>query len=194
MCTACVHLAWAQMARKSFEQTHKWTESDFRQAHRHDTELRPQGQHNVAEPTDVASDLEYGNQMSPIEVSDLSQSDDSQWELLGNNLNYENNQLQRVKRHAGHSHAEEKHVEMNRNTEQYIEKIFKQFSNSDHEMNLVEFEKMMRQLGLDRIIENKQLNNAIHPEESSRGADSHANHSHDVHSNGTVSDHFKHKN
>lgn len=185
MCTACVHLAWAQMARKSLEQSHKWIESDIQQSHRHNTELRSQGQHRLAKPTNVASTTQYGNQIDPIEMNDSNQNDKNQWDLLGINKNYENNRLHRVKRHAGHSH-EEKHssVEMNQNTERYLEKIFKQFSNSDHEMNHIEFEHMMNQLGLDRIIASKQLNNAIYPEESSHGADSHVN---DVHSNGTVS-------
>lgn len=193
VCTACVHLAWAQMARNGIEQPHKWRDMDFRSAHRHNSELEPLDQHSMAESTDVASDLEYNNQMNPIEMNALQDDDQIAFDRLGNNIKFENNPIQRHKRHAGHSHEEE-HVDINPNTQQYIEKIFKKFSNSNDEMNLNEFENMMSELGLDRLIEGKQLNNAIHPEESSRSSSGGSsssntddNHSHDMHSNDTVS-------
>lgn len=181
------------MARNGAElPPHKWSESNIRQTHRHEAELRPQGRHYVPETNDntATSDLEYGYQTNPMEISDLNQMDGPEWELE-NNLNYENNQLQkRIKRHAGHSH-EETRVAMNRNTERFIEKLFKQFSNSDHDtMNLVEFERMMAHLGLDRLIEDKHLSNVIHSDESSKTADSFVNHQPDTHSNETVSKSF----
>lgn len=167
MCTVCVHLAWTQMA------------------HRQAFESRQPGQSDSNEPTNIASDLEYGNDEKPLENWDFSRND------LGNNQYYKSKRVDRVKRHAGHSHAphhDENHIEMNSNTERFIEKIFNQFSNGDQKtMNLIEFEKMMKQLGLVRLIDDNQLPNVIHPDEHSSTDNGHVDHSHDAHSNETVS-------
>lgn len=201
VCTTCVHLACAQMARKTPQL------SDFNQIHRHDIKLRPQGQQQrlVLEPAAQAaaaaaaaapaSDLEYGKQIKT--------------QLETNKQNFEINQLHRNKRHAGHSHAVTdaasnnriNHIEVNPNIAHFIEKLFEQFSNGDSKtMNLIEFEKLVKHLGLDRLIDDKQLNNLIHPsDENSSNSDSnvgstqdndnnHGNNSPDTHSNDTVSE------
>lgn len=209
VCTTCVHLACAQMARKSPQL------SDFNQNHRHDIKLRPQGQQRqqrlvlgpaAQAPAAVAasaaaalSDLEYGKQIKQTQLENTKQ-------------NYEINQLHRIKRHAGHSHEASvnriNHIEVNPNIGHFIEKLFEQFSNGDSKtMNLIEFEKLMKHLGLDRLIDDKQLNNLIHATgggrdvngdggENRSNSDSnidsthHDNHEHntsDAHSNDTVS-------
>lgn len=201
VCTTCVHLACAQMARKTPQLF------DSNQIHRHDIKLRPQGQQQrlVVEPAAAAAaiaaaapgDLEYGKQIKQTQLGNIKQ-------------NYENNQLHRNKRHAGHSHGAVdaaaatnriNHIEVNPNIGHFIEKLFEQFTSGDSKtMNLIEFEKLMKHLGLDRLIDDKQLNNLIHPSSdasSSSSSDSsthdnshdhnHENHSPDAHSNDTVS-------
>lgn len=203
VCTTCVHLACAQMARKTPQP------SDFNQIHRHDIKLRPQGQQQqqqqqrlvlgtaAAAAAAASSDLDYGKQIKQTQLGNIKQ-------------NYEINQLHRTKRHAGHSHGSAdaaaaanriNHIEVNPSIGHFIEKLFAQFSDGDSKtMNLIEFEKMMKHLGLDRLIDDKQLNNLIHPTDdessSSRNSNSnvgsthdnnHENHSADAHSNDTVS-------
>lgn len=188
VCTACVHLAWAQMARKGAEQSpHVWSNLEFRQNHRHETvQLIPQDV--VAKTVDniAISDLDYEIRKNPMEISDLNELDiDPQQKLV----NIETNPLQpRHKRNAGHNHHEINHIEMNHNTERFIEKIFKQFSNSHDTMNLIEFEQMMVHLGLDRLIEDKHFNTVNSNSDGNSNMD--ANHSHDAHSNETVSIHM----
>lgn len=175
MCTACVHLAWSQMARKDFGQPHQWIETDSNNIH---LELRLQGQDGTVH---VPSDLKYGN-------SDHIRNE-LEWNLETREIN-EIDRLHRNKRHAGHSHShgnehkqDENHVEMNPNTDIFIKKLFKKFSNSDT-MNLVEFENMIKELRLDRLIVDDQLNNA------DKSGSNTVNPSHDEHSNGTVSEHI----
>lgn len=190
MCTVCVHLALTQMARKDLVQQHKWTATDFQPAHRQDFELRQNDQRDSNEPANIGSDLEYGNPENSLENSDFSRND-LEWNLGTNQYYASNNRVDRVKRHAGHSHGahhDENHIEMNSNTERFIEKIFNQFSNGDQKtMNLVEFEKMMKQLGLVRLIDDNQLTNVIQPDEISSTDNDHVDHSHDAHFNETVS-------
>lgn len=187
VCTTCVHLASAQKARKTPPL------SDFNQVHRHDIKLKPQGQQRpVLEPTQTAAKhLEYGNHIKA---------------QLGNNKrNDEINQLHRNKRHAGHSHEVTaaaaghsiNHIEVNPNVAHFIEKLFEQFSNGDSKtMNLIEFENLMKHLGLDRLIDNKQLNNLIHTSDESSSSNNGVGSIHDdnyesslpdTHSNDTVS-------
>lgn len=61
----------------------------------------------------------------------------------------------RSKRHASIQQTDNSNkLEMNSNTHEFIQKIFKQFGNSDDgTMNVVGFEKMLHQLGLDRMID-----------------------------------------
>lgn len=202
VCTTCVHLACAQMARKAAPQLF-----DSNQIHRHDIKLRPQGQQQrlAVEPAAATaavaaaapSDLEYGKQIKQTQLGNIKQ-------------NYENSPLHRNKRHAGHSHGGAdaanaaanriNHIEVNPNIGHFIEKLFEQFSNGDSKtMNLIEFEKLMKHLGLDRLIDDKQFNNLIHPSDASSSSNSdsnthdnnhdhnHENHSPDAHSNDTVS-------
>lgn len=197
VCTTCVHLACAQMARKTPQL------SDFNQIHRHDIKLRPQGQQQrlvlgpaakAAAPVAVAvapSDLEYGKQIKQTQLGNIKQ-------------NYEINQLHRTKRHAGHSHDggaaaatnRINHIEINPNIGHFIEKLFQQFSNGDSKtMNLIEFEKMMKHLGLDRLIDDQQLNNLIHPtddENSSSNSNSNIDSTHDNNNNNHDNNHENH--
>lgn len=191
VCTTCVHLACAQMVKKM-----PLLSESSNQIHRHDVKFRPQGQQQqqrlVIEPSNAQaaavaavapSDSDYGKQIKQTQLGNIKQ-------------NFDSNQLHRSKRHAGHSHggadtvAAANHIEVNPNIGLFIEKLFKQFSNGDSKtLNLIEFEKLMKHLGLDRLIEDKQLNNLIHPsDESSNNHDhSHENHPSDAHSNDTVS-------
>lgn len=193
VCTTCVHLACAELARK----TAHW--SDSSRIHRYDIKLRSQGQQRlpleppaaqVAEQA-AASNLDYRKQIET--------------ELVNNIQSYEINQIHRNKRHAGHSHeaaaaSQPNHIEVNRNAGHFIEKLFAQFSNGDSKtMNLIEFEKLMKHLGLVRLIDDTQLNNLIHPSDDERsshsdrnigsthGIDNHGINSPDTHSNDTVS-------
>lgn len=170
VCTACMHLAWSQMARtKGSNLQDKWIETDFMRSDRHRLDS---GQLDQS-ADQVASDLEYAN-------NEYSRND-IQWNLEHN----ENSQVHRIKRHAGHSHGtvhDDHSVEMNPNTDLFIRKIFQQFSNRDT-MNLVEFENMVKQLGLDRFIEDSQLVYKIPAEKGG----STPNPLHSDHSNETVS-------
>lgn len=193
VCTTCVHLACAQIARKTAQSL------DSNQIHRHDIRLRSQGQQQhlmlgpapkpVAAAAATASELDYGKQIKT--------------QLVNNKQNYEINQMHRNKRHAGHSHAvadnEMNHIDVNPNTGHFIEKLFEQFSNGDSKtMNLIEFEKLMKHLGLVRLIDDNQFNNLIHPSDehsshsdsnigSTHEIDNHGNKSPNTHSNDTVS-------
>lgn len=145
VCTACIHLAWAQML------------------HKHAVELKQQGQYS---PNHLANDFTYENRQNRL------QSDDE---------NRQSESVRRTRRHAGHSHADMHHDnEINTNTDRFIEKLFNEFSdNGDRTtMNLVQFDKMMKKLGLHRLIQDTQISS---PEGS---ADSHVS---DGHSNETVS-------
>lgn len=73
----------------------------------------------------------------------------------------------RRKRHAGgHSHHDEhidldSFVEINSNTQQFIQKLFHEFGDSEKEtMTVTGFERMVRRLGLDRLIEDHQMKSA----------------------------------
>lgn len=162
VCTACIHLAWAQSRKGS------GSESISMQTHR---------QHEGHS----SSDLNYKYQVNPID-----------------NSHYENDLVHRTKRHAGHSHANtaDKFVEMNPNTNAFIEKLFIEFTNGDREsMNLIQFENMMKTLKLDRFIEDNQLqqqqqHQLSHQQHSSsveKSSNSDENHHHHAHSNETVS-------
>lgn len=177
VCTACVHLAWAQMARKDLGQPHKWI--DVMQTH------RQQGQPDASESAaHVASDLEYGNQVNPIQSSNFNRNDLDA--IVENKIVYDNDKVYRNKRHAGHSHHDntENLVTMNPNTDAFIEKLFKEFTNGDRDtMNLIQFENMMKTLKLDRFIEDNQLQRqSTHSTERS-----HDESNYHAHSNETVS-------
>lgn len=185
VCATCVHLACAQIARKTPQL------SGLTQIHRHDVKLGPQGQQRlVLNPAaaEAASDLEYGKQIKT--------------QLENTKQNYGITKLHRNKRHAGHSHGVAdaadahpiNHIEVNPSTAHFIEKLFEQFSNGDSKtMNLVEFENLMKHLGLNRLIDDKQFNNAIQTLNESRSnsgiadGDNHENNSPNTHSNDTVS-------
>lgn len=158
---------------KETSQQEKWSETDFMRSDRHRLDSRQPDQSELLRPDHVASDLEYAN-------NDYS-GNDIQWNLENN----EYSQLHRNKRHAGHNHgaAHDDHsIEKNQNTDLFIRKIFEKFSNRDT-MNLVEFENMVKQLGLDRFIEDSQLSHAAPSEKSG----STVNPLHVDHSNETVS-------
>lgn len=172
VCTSCVHLAWAQMNRKDFGQSHKWNELDLPSKHGYDT--RHQGQSQSAY---INSNLKSGNN---DHIQNNLQLESDTIDTI------ENERFQRNKRHAVHNHGhdhthDDNHIEINQNTDIFIKKLFKQFSNSDT-MNLVEFESMIKALQLDRLIVDNQLNsvekngNTFNP-------------SHDDHSNETVRNH-----
>lgn len=168
VCTACVHLAWAQMARKDLGQ-------HFTSTHR-----QQQGQHESLN----SAHIDYGNQVNPIQNSNFKRNDlDGN---VGNKIDYEFSKVHRTKRHAGHnSHTNtENLVAMNPNTEAFIEKLFKEFTNGDREtMNLIQFENMMKTLKLDRFIEDNQLQR--HSEQ--RSAEKNTDGNQHGHSNETVS-------
>lgn len=174
VCTACVHLAWAQMAKRDLG--HWDSESASKQTHR-------QGQF---EPANVASDLEYRNQIDTIQNS--NQIDDRHGNVEQKTVN-ENSKVHRMKRHAGHSTVNtENLVAMNRNTDAFIEKLFKEFTNGDREtMNLIQFETMMKTLKLDRFIDDNQLQQQQSQQSTKKTTD-------DIHhapnSNETVSKHI----
>lgn len=186
VCTTCIQLAWAQMARKDLAQPHTWSETV-----RHDTELR---RSDRLHPVRTDSDLEYANQMNPIHYSDFIKTNIKS--DLGNELNSEENKLRRNKRHAGHSHGsannkQQQFVELNQ--DEFIKKLFNRFTKGDREgdretMNLNEFEDMVRELHLDRLINGDQLAHATHTKGSSSAGDSHEHHSHDAHSVEMVSE------
>lgn len=118
-----------------------------------------------------SSDLNYKYQLNPVD-----------------NSHYENDLLHRTKRHAGHSHTntDDKFMEMNPNTNAFIEKLFIEFTNGDREsMNLIQFENMMKTLKLDRFIEDNQLQQK--QQHSIVDTNSEESHHHHAHSNGTVS-------
>lgn len=123
VCTACVHLAWSQMARKD----------------------------------------------------------------VGNKIDYEFSKVHRMKRHTGHSSSNtitENLIAMNPNTDAFIEKLFKEFTNGNREtMNLIQFENMMKTLKLDRFIEDNQLQR----QSQQHSAEKNINENHHGHSNETVS-------
>lgn len=187
VCTACIHLAWSQMIRKSLDHPHKWIESDVKQTtHQHGNKFRSQDRHFAPKSSNAASDLESQNQLQTKLNSAYSQQNDGQ-QHIETNQNYKIKQLHRSKRHAGHSHDtmvhSDDHIEMNSKTERFIEKLFQQFSNGDSKtMNLIQFENMVKHLGLERLIDDKQLNNAPHSGDTHNTDD----HSHDAHSNETV--------
>lgn len=158
VCSACIHLAFSQRARNDLDQQHEWIETDSRLAARDNFKSRQQG----------LADSDYGRE-------DLRS-------ILGNKEYNDNEQVNRIKRHADHNHGigqlhDDNLVEINQNTDLFITKIFKKFSNRDT-MNLVEFEKMMKELRLDRLIDDSHLSQAIHPEKVS-SAD-HGNHSNET--------------
>lgn len=95
--------------------------------------------------------------------------DDVNESSLGNALNNQN----RLKRHAGgHSHDATNNldslVEVNKNTQFFIEKLFQQFGNGDKKtLNVNEFETMIQQLGLERLLENYHAKNTVKSNEHS---------------------------
>lgn len=93
----------------------------------------------------------------------------------------------RVKRHGAHGHHHGTTVELdsfvdtNPNTKKSIENIFRHYGNSDAEtMNIIEFERMIKELGLTRLIAQKQIDDG-HPE---HGPDDSSDH--DQNRNGKV--------
>lgn len=162
------------MARsKDSSQQDKWSETEFMRSDRHRLDSRHQDQSELLRSDHVASDLEYAN-------NDYSRND-----IQRNLENNEYNQVHRNKRHAGHNHGavhNDHSIEMNQNTDLFIRKIFEKFSNRDT-MNLVEFENMVKQLGLNRIIEDSELGRVI----SSEKGGSTSNPLQGNHSNETVS-------
>lgn len=123
-----------------------------------------------------SSDLNYEYQVNPIDNSHYESDLD------------ENDLVHRTKRHAGHSHTNtaDKFVEMNPNTNTFIEKLFIEFTNGDREsMNLIQFENMMKTLKLDRFIEDNQWQQQ--QPHSTVDTSSDENHHHHAHSNETVS-------
>lgn len=183
VCTVCVqHLVWAQIGKTEFPQ-HMKTIPDIPQNHRHDIVPRQQSsetnqqQHQQQRLSiDGANNLEYGNRL-------MQNSNDDVQGDVGNKLNsIENSErMYRKKRHAAHSHSHaENLVEMNPNTDAFIQKLFKNFTNGDGDtMNLIQFENMMKTLNLSNLMSDLQFNQhqAQHHTEDEDG-DSHENHAH----------------
>lgn len=139
VCTVCVHLAWSQIAREV--------------TNRYGNILSPQNQLISASED---SDLENGRKIDP---SDFSKTD------IQSDIGIDDS---RVKRHAGHGmDIHHEHLDtLNPDTDQFVEKLFKTFAISGNEtMNLIEFETMVKKLGLDRLINDNQLNYAKRPDE-----------------------------
>lgn len=159
VCSACIHLAFSQMARNDLDQQYEWSKKASRQAGRDDFKSRQQGH----------PDPEYGR--------------DDVLSVLDNDEFNDNEPLDRIKRHADHNHGigqmhDDNLVEINQSSDLFIRKIFKKFSNRDT-MNLVEFENMMKELRLDRFIDDSHLSQTIHSDKTN-SAD------HGDHSNETV--------
>lgn len=149
VCTACVHLAWSQMARKELRLQHGVFETK-----RYGNEFSPQDQLISASED---SDLEYGRKTDPSDFSKTNIQSDIE------------NDAYRVKRHAGHEiDINHEHFDtLNPVTDEFVEKLFKTFAISENEtMNLIEFETMVKKLGLDRLINDNQLNYAKRPDEA----------------------------
>lgn len=166
VCNVCVHMAWAQMARKDLWSQHKLSENNI-----HGVELNRQNQLNSAYKS---SNLEYGNRVDPVHHR-ISESNIKSG--LGNEVNNGKHEAHRIKRHADHSHGVDAHgqhpIEMSSVTDQFIEKLFNKFTDSDQgTMNLIEFDKMVKQLGLARLIRDNQIDNA---DENDNTGDSQSN-------------------
>lgn len=87
----------------------------------------------------------------------------------------------RVKRHGAHGHHHhgtgvelDSFVDINPNTKQSIKDIFRHYGNGDAEtMNIVEFERMVAELGLTRLIEQQQVDDDRHEHAAADPSDRH---------------------
>lgn len=126
-CTACIHLIAAKMAA---------TKEYDDQSNVYDSNSASKGLDNNV------NDAVSTHSLTNAEQSDVIKK-------------------QRVKRHGAHAHSTniklDSFIDVNPNTKEFIKKIFRQFGNGDEEtMNINEFERMIQQLGLYRLLEDQQ--------------------------------------
>lgn len=167
-CTVCAHLAAAHMMEKDlnanyigFESNHQNTPDEFNDDNSNAKQNRQQ---NVIAFRNKEIDR-------PQIANNDGQNSDLKSKLIPQQQ-HEHEHTKRVKRHADHSHGSSidlgSLVKMNLNTRQYIRKLFSKFGKGGDTITLNEFERLIEELKLNRLLEEKQL---IRHDSSSRSTE-----------------------